>query len=63
MATRNILEGPIVTVGGEKKRSVNDAVLIDLVNTLIIQIKIMNEHLSIITGENLNETDIDKGES
>jgi len=58
MAILNTINTPSVTVGGQKKSSVEDTNLNDLMREILIQIKIMNSHLSMITGEELDEGEI-----
>ncbi len=49
-----------VTKGSIDRTRTDDDSLIDLTRALLDQAKIMNIHLSRMTGEELNETDISK---
>ncbi len=49
-----------VTKGGIDRTRTDDDSLIDLTRALLNQAKIMNTHLSRLTDEELNETDISK---
>lgn len=44
--------------GGERRVDVSDLTLTDLMAEVLTQMKIMNAHLAIMTGEELDETDI-----
>jgi len=56
------LPAQLIVKGGVARTRVTDDDLTVAVKALLIQMKIMNEHLEIVTDGNLNEQDIDKGD-
>ena len=44
-----------ITINGDKQLLVMDAVVHDLLNDILVQLKVMNSHLSLITEEESNE--------
>ena len=50
---------PTDTIGGDKKAIVDDIRLIDLVQQLLIQIRITNFHLASMTDNEYKEHDLD----
>lgn len=50
---------PQVTSGGQTKTWVTDEAARDVLNELLAQLKIQNAHLALVTGEAINEEDLD----
>jgi len=47
-----------VTVGGEKKTSVVDVNLTDLMSEILAQLRVMNAHLEKMSGEHFDESEV-----
>lgn len=47
-----------ITIGSDKKLMVRDSEVHELLKSILLQMKVMNLHLSIMTDEQIKETDL-----
>ena len=50
---------PVVTDGGKKEVSTSDDDVMELLSAILMQLKIMNLHLMIMSDQNIRETEVE----